>query len=190
MPNAQTSYSKMAMRLHWVIAILIISLLCGGLLMGKIPAEQQGLKIAVYNWHKTLGLLVLVLSVFRIYWRLTHKPPAQIAGVKKWEEKLAGLVHFFFYAFMIAMPLVGWGIASTARYPSRLFNAMPLPRLPFLGDLENRKEVHHFFEETHEILAFMAIALILLHVFAAIKHQRAGKAVLARMIPAMGKKDA
>lgn len=156
--------------------------------MGKLPSDGSGLKPAIYNWHKTLGLLVLVLSVFRIYWRLTHKPPAQVAGVKKWEEKLAGLVHFFFYAFMIVMPLVGWGISSTSRYPSRLFNALPLPKLPFLGDLENRKEVHHFFEETHEILAFIAIALILLHVVAAIKHQRGGKAVLARMIPAMGKK--
>lgn len=184
----QTSYSKMAVRLHWAIAILIIGLLCIGLLMGSLP-NGGSLKSAVYNWHKTLGLLVLVLSLFRLYWRLTHKPPAQVGGVKAWEEKLAGTVHWFFYGFMIVMPFVGWGISSTSRYPSRLFNAIPLPRLPILSSVENRKEVHHFFEETHEILAYIAIALIVLHIAAAIKHQLGGKAVLTRMIPAMKKDD-
>ncbi|PHR60196.1 MAG: cytochrome B [Robiginitomaculum sp.] len=179
------SYDKIAVRLHWCIAILIIGLLAGGLLMGYIPNDNTSLRFAVYNWHKTLGLLVLVLTLFRLYWRLTHKPPAQVDGVKAWEEKIAGLVHAIFYGFMIVMPLVGWAIISTSRFPSRLMNMFPLPKLPMLSGAENAKQLHQVFEKTHEVLAYLAIALIVLHVGAAIKHQLGGKPILARMIPAM-----
>ncbi len=184
-----TTYTKTAIRLHWAIAILIICLLVVGLLMGKIPNENLSLKLMVFNWHKTLGLLVLVLSVVRLVWRLTHKPPALPSEITGLPKLLAKAVHVFFYVFMIAMPLIGWGIVSTSRFPSKLFNAIPLPELPFWQhlDKEPKHDVHEFFENAHEKLAYIAIALILLHVAAAIKHHRAGKDILARMMPSLGK---
>lgn len=187
--SAQTSYTKVAIRLHWVIAFLIIALLAGGKLMGFIPNDNATLKFMVYNWHKTIGLLILVLSIFRIYWRLTHKPPALSSEITGFPKLASKAVHMFFYVFMIAMPLIGWAIISTSRFPSKLFNAVHLPKLPILSGIEGdeRKAIHGLFEEAHEILAYIAMALIVLHVAAAIKHHMSGNDILARMLPSLAK---
>jgi len=188
--STQANYTKMAVRLHWLIAILIIALLAGGKLMGFISNDNLTLKLMVYNWHKTIGLLILVLSIFRIYWRLTHKPPALPSEITGFPRFLSNAVHTFFYFFMIAMPLAGWAIISTSRFPSKLFNALPLPKLPVLSGIQGdeRKALHGLFEEAHEILAYIAIALIILHVAAAIKHHKSGNDILARMLPSLRKK--
>ena len=182
-----TTYTRTAIRLHWVIAILILTMLAGGFLMGYIPKENTSLRVLVFNWHKTIGLLILVLSLFRLFWRLGNKPPAAPSDLKSWEKQVTKLTHFLFYTFMIVMPLVGWAIISTSRFPSKLFNALHLPKLPILSAYtgDERAHVHGFFEETHKIIAFIAIALIVLHVLAALKHHRAGQDVLVRMMPGL-----
>lgn len=179
------TYDRTARRLHWIIAILIIFMLIGGKLMGFIPKEETSLRVMVYGWHKTFGITILVLSVLRLVWRLRHKAPALPEHRPSWEKLAAKFTHIAFYVFMIAMPMIGWAITSTSRYPSKIFQVIPLPSLPGLGDLgEKRGDVHHFFEDAHEKLAYLAIALIVLHVGAALKHHYKDKDdVLARMIP-------
>lgn len=185
------TYDRTARWLHWTIAILIIFMLVGGLLMEKIPRDQTSLRITVYGWHKTFGIIILVLSIFRLLWRLGHKPPALPAAMKTWERLAAKGTHIGFYGFMILMPLIGWGITSTSRYPSKIFQTIPLPSLPGLGDLgEKRSDIHKLFENAHEKLAYLAIALIILHVGAALKHHYKDKDdVLTRMLPSLRKKS-
>lgn len=188
--TATNTYTRMAIRLHWVIAVLIICLLIGGTLMGYIPKDNSTLRAMVYNWHKTIGMLILALSIFRLVWRLTHKPPALPSDITGLPKLISKITHIFFYVFMIAMPLIGWSIISTSRFPSKLFNAFPMPELPFWQDLakEPKHDVHEFFENAHEKLAYIAVALILLHVFAAIKHHKAGGDIMVRMIPSLKSK--
>jgi cytochrome b561 len=189
--STQNSYHRVSRLLHWTLAILIVGMLAIGLLMGNIPNANLGFKVMVYNWHKTIGLLILTLSVFRLIWRLTHKPPALPAAMKSWEKLVTRVVHSAFYAFMIVMPLVGWSIISTSKFPSKFFNsALTIPKLPFWHDMtaEAQKGAHEFFEETHEIMAFLAIALIALHVAAALKHHFVAKDdVLVQMMPSLRK---
>lgn len=189
MVSANT-YTKTAIRLHWVIAALIVFMLAGGFLMEFLPDDNLALTVMVFNWHKTIGMLILLLSVLRLVWRLTHKPPALDASIKSWEALLSKAVHVLFYGFMIGMPLIGWAIISTSRFPSKLFNVVPLAKLPILRDYtgDARARINDLFEEIHEIFAFMAIALILLHIIAAIKHHRADGVFMARMMPSINKK--
>jgi cytochrome b561 len=184
---AQNTYSRTARWLHWAIALMIIFMLIGGKLMGNIPSENTTLKFTVYGWHKTFGMIILALSLIRLFWRLGHKPPPLPSEMKPWEKMAAHGTHIAFYIFMIVMPLIGWGITSTSRFPSKIFQVVPLPALPGLGDLgEKRAEMHEFFENAHEKLAYLAMALIVLHVGAALKHHYMDKDdVLARMIPRM-----
>ena len=157
--------------------------------MDKIPKDQTSLRIALYGWHKTFGITILALSVFRLFWRLGHKPPPLPQHMPVWEKLAAKFTHVFFYLFMIGMPLIGWAMTSTSRYPSKIFQVIPLPPLPGLGGLgDTRADVNDFFGNAHEKLAYLAIALIVLHVGAALKHHFKDKDdVLAHMMPKLRK---
>lgn len=181
------SYNKTAIWLHWSIGGLIVLLLTVGFLMGYIPKDNLSMRVTVFNWHKTIGLLILALSVARLLWKLTHKAPAPLPGLKAWEKVAARAVHTLFYVIMIGMPLAGWAIISTSRFPSYFFNwtKMRIPELPFWSGLDKAAKLNKnaFFEEIHEVMAFAAIALILLHVISALKHHKAGRDILVRMMP-------
>ncbi len=129
-----STYTKTARWLHWAVAVLIALMLGGGFLMEFMPEDNLSLTVMVFNWHKTFGLLILVLSVLRLVWRLTHKPPPLPPEITGFAKLISKAVHILFYVFMIGMPLIGWAIISTSRFPSKLFNALPLPKLPILRD--------------------------------------------------------
>ncbi len=189
---AQDTYTRTARWLHWIIAGLIVTMLAYGFLMVEIPKENTSLRVLVFNGHKTVGMLILVLSLARIFWRLGHKPPPLPPGIKLWQHRASKFVHLFFYVFMIVMPLIGWAIISTSRFPSKLFNIIPLPKLPILRNYkgDERAELHDLLESVHEKLAYLAIALILLHVIAALKHHRSDGVFLSRMTLPRAKKKA
>ncbi len=71
--NTVNQYGFIAKLLHWVMAILLISLLALGLYMTSLPISYQKLKL--YGWHKEYGLLVLGLVTIRIVWRLLNVVP-------------------------------------------------------------------------------------------------------------------
>jgi len=181
----ENTYTRMARWLHWVIAGLIVFMLAGGFLMRFVPEDNFSLTVLVYNWHKTIGLFILVLSIGRLVWRLSHKPPPLPTGIPGLAKLASKLVHVFFYVFMIGMPLIGWAIISTSRFPSKLFNAVPLAKLPVLrgytGDA--RDNINGLFGDVHEVMAYIAIALIVLHIAAALKHHCEDGVFLRRMLP-------
>ncbi|MBA2934998.1 cytochrome b [Sphingomonas sp. CGMCC 1.13654] len=168
-------YTRVAIVLHWTIAVLVIinltiGLLHESLLRGAIPL------------HKSIGMLVLILSLVRLGWRFTHRPPPLPATVKKWEKGLAHAVHWLLYALMILIPLSGWVFtsASPKRHPLEFFGLFPLPMFPVAQD----KEVSHMVAERHEQLAYLMIALLVLHICAALKHRFVDRdGTVARMLP-------
>lgn len=178
------TYSRVAITFHWAIAILIISLVIFGMLMTK---EWMPNRFAIYQWHKSFGILVLILSLGRLIWRMMNPPPTLPDGMKGWEVFAAKLTHIGFYVLMIGMPLLGWAMISASKLPiqNELFYLIPLPDLPGISAseaLENR------FKFLHETGAKMIVLLFILHVGGALKHhfiERDG--VLARMIPALRK---
>lgn len=107
-------YTRVAVLLHWAIAAFIIfNLLTGFFMEGwKPPLRFIGLML-----HVSTGFTVLLLTVVRIVWRLTHEPPAYPAGMKPWERHTAHLAHFVLYAAMVLMPVTGWGILSAHAPP-------------------------------------------------------------------------
>ena len=180
--NDTGRYTRVAIALHWAIAVTIIALMAFGVLMTK---EWMPQRFAIYQWHKSFGITVLVLSVLRLGWRLAHPPPALPEGMKRWEISAAKLTHVGFYALMIGMPLLGWAMTSASRLPieNQLFYLIPLPDLPGVpvGDV-----VEGRFKRAHEIGGYIIFALLILHVGGALKHHFVEKdGVLARMIPAL-----
>ncbi len=177
-------YSTVAIVLHWLIALAIVALLVIGIVMTSLPPSTTMFKL--FQLHKSLGITVLALSVLRLAWRLTHRPPPLPADTKKWEAFAAHATHWLFYALMIGMPLTGWAMvsASPMNLPTVLYGVVPLPHLPVLGTLENKKPVEDAFRAVHDTGAWVVIALLALHVGAALMHQFIRRdEVLHRMLP-------
>jgi cytochrome b561 len=174
-------YDPVAVALHWAIALAIILMIPIGFFMEDFPIS---IRFETYNLHKSIGLTVLALSLFRLIWRLLNPPPALPVGMKPHERLLAHTAHWFLYFLMVAMPLSGWLMVSAEKkYPTVFFWLGEAPFLPMPKGMDP-KATHEFFYYTHEYLAFGAIALIVLHVAAALKHHYLDKdTTLTRMLP-------
>jgi cytochrome b561 len=178
-------YNTVAMLLHWLMAFTIIGLIIVGFVMGDLPRGDP-LKFQLYQLHKSTGLTILALAVIRILWRLAHRPPALPASMQPWERFAASATHLAFYVLMLAVPLTGWAIASTSSsgVPTMWFGLFEVPALPGLPDGDNIEEIHEAAEDAHDLLAKLTIALLLLHVGAALKHHFWNRdGVLKRMLP-------
>lgn len=157
---AQQRYSSGAVLLHWVIALALAFQIALGFAM---PKNESG--FALFQLHKSVGITILLLSLARLAWRLTHRPPPAVEG--GFTGFLAKSVHVLLYVFMIGAPLTGWAIVSTSpiSVPTMFWGVIPWPHLPL------PKSLNDMFAETHEILAAVALALIALHVIGALRHQ-------------------
>ena len=178
-PLAQSTsrYTRGAIAFHWTLAIALIGLLASGALM---TTEGVPNRFDIYPWHKSFGIAVLFLSFGRLYWRLRHRPPPLPADTPAWQKTVSHTTHWLFYILMIGMPLLGWAMvsASPLPIPTVLFDLIPWPHLPLpKGEAEVT-----FWKTTHEIGGKLFLALLLLHIGAALKHQFVDKdGLLSRM---------
>lgn len=183
-------YTTVAIILHWLIAAMLVSLIAVGWWMEDLGEAARAGEIsfdftrAVYNWHKTAGILVLILSLARLGWRFTHPVPALPSGMKPWEKLAAKVTHIGFYVAMIGIPLIGWAMVSHSSLPTRLFNVegFNLPGLP----VPDSELLHEVLESAHGAGAWVIIVLLALHAGAALKHHVLDRdGVLNRMVPGL-----
>jgi cytochrome b561 len=160
-------YDIIAITLHWVMAFCILLMLGSGLSFDNIPMSQS-FKFYLYQWHKSLGLLLLAAVFLRIGWRLFHKPPAEPSQISKRDQKLALLGHWALYAAMIAMPFAGWAMVSSSPYglPTYIFGLFEWPHLPVTGN----DTIHTLAKQAHYYGGWGFIGLIAVHTGAVIKH--------------------
>lgn len=182
-------YTTVAIVLHWVIAAAIAFQLIGGKWMVSAGAAATGSVFTVFQIHKTVGLTILALTLARIIWRLANPAPALPEGMNRFERLAASVTHVGFYAFLIAVPLSGWAMASVSPtgVPTffLLLESLPFAHLPLLGDagLTERHTAEAFLKSVHDNLALAMGLLIALHIAAALKHQFIAKDnLIARMI--------
>lgn len=179
--NTLENYGSVSKFFHWLIGLLVIGMIIAGLIMHDI--EPAALKFKVYNWHKSIGFLLIWLVAIRLVWRFYNVQPRML-GLKKWEINLAKITHFFLYVCIFLMPLSGWIMSSADTYPDPLVYGIDLPQI-----VAPDKEVKHLFHEVHEYTAWALIGLITLHFAGAMKHHFVNKdRTLLRMLPFTGKK--
>ncbi len=171
-------YTRTAMALHWLLALLIVGNLVLGLYMSGLSFSMTRLKL--YNWHKWAGIVILTLSAARLVWRLTHRPPAAPA-MPAWQHRAAQGTHLLLYILFFAVPLAGWAYSSSAGFPVVVFGVLPLPDWVGVD-----RELAAALKLLHKALAMGLAALVVLHVAAALKHQFVDRdGLLQRMRPAL-----
>jgi cytochrome b561 len=179
MEAARSTYSRGAIAFHWTIGVLMILNVLGGLFHDAVPREMIGL---VMGLHKATGILILLLTVGRLVWRLTHRPPPLADTVKGWEKGLAHATHWAFYLLMFALPITGWLMVSAGerKYPFSFYGLFDIPYLPVVQD----KVASHTYGDRHELLGYVVAALIVLHIAAALKHHLFDRDnTVVRMLP-------
>ena len=181
-------YNSVAMIIHWLTALTVIGLLIIGNIMADLPKEQMALKFMLFQWHKTFGICVLLLTLFRLAWRLTHKPPTLPEEMPGWEKRVAHVTHWLFYLLLVSVPLLGWAAvsASPRNIPTFLFGVIPWPHISMLADMDvdQKKAIVETFEDLHGTVAYVMAGLIVLHIGAALRHRVLLKdKVVQRMLP-------
>ena len=175
--NTDQTFGWLAKTFHWLMAFMIIVLLCVGLYMADL--EPSADKWKLYGIHKATGLVVLFLGLSRLFWRLANPVPRPNPSLPHWQNKAADLVHYALYALMILIPTAGFLMSYLGNYPIDFYGFFTIPALG-----HENKEWGDFFEDTHSILAFTLIGLLCAHIGAALYHHFFIKdSILRRMLP-------
>lgn len=177
MAEPRNRYSTVSLTLHWLIAALVVTQI--GLIAAH-EATDGPISREFVNLHKSVGLSILVLTLVRLGWRIANPAIPLPDAMPRWQKLLARTTHVLFYVLLIAMPLVGWSASSAAGREIVWFGLFNWPLLPIGGG----REMAGNLMDIHELAAKFLIALVVLHIIGALKHQFVDRDnVLHRMIP-------
>ena len=167
-------YTPLQIALHWLVALGIVALLALGLYMVGLPRGLP-LKSVLLNLHKSLGLTVFLLVLIRIAARAARSAPP-LPPMRPWQRAAARTTQGLLYVGMVAMPVTGYLGSSFNRYGTR-FWGIPLQQWGW-----DDAHLRELFFGLHEFIAWVMIALIVLHLLGALKHQLIDRDnLLARM---------
>ena len=177
--SSSDGWSRSQRWLHWVVAGLVVAAFGIGLVMVALPLTQLLAKILAYQVHKTLGLLVPPLVVWRLVLRARRGRPPEDPGIPAWQRRAATVGHAVLYGLLMVVPLLGYLSASTApgQIETTLFLLIPVPHL--LGPDE---AAFNLLRNTHQLLAWTLVILAAGHAGVALLHHWRGRETLAQML--------
>jgi cytochrome b561 len=175
-------YTLVQRLLHWLIAIVVFGLLAAGFLIwaagghdGLVKLLGDDLTNQLYGYHKSFGILLLILMVLRVLLRFGSPPPAYNPPLSTPERMLGSTVHLLLYLLLIAMPIVGWLATAAGGFPVQFFG-IELPG--FIGkDPEFAEELF----DLHGVIAAVVAGLLVLHIGAGLKHWKLKDGIMRRI---------
>lgn len=175
--NKTEHYTRTAIFMHWLIGLGMIGMLALGLYMVNMPFSPA--KLQLYSWHKWAGMTLLILSIIRLAWRLSHPSPALPDSMGPLSRLAAHAGRWTLYILMLAIPLSGWLMSSAQGFPVVWFGVLPLPDL-----VAKNAELGNLLQNAHVILNYTLIVVLIGHIGAALQHHFIKKdTVLSRMLP-------
>lgn len=160
--NRPDTFRPFARLLHWLMSIMVLSMLFIGAGMVSTVAEKHASLVAI---HRPLGITIFVLALIRLVYRLRHPAPPLPVDLPLWQKLAAHGSHVLLYALMIGMPLIGWGMLSAGNYPVTMFAGIDLPKI-----LPSDPALFAWLREGHRYLAWLFFLTFLAHMGAALMH--------------------
>ena len=174
--SSENRWGGIAKTLHWLMAVGILGNGILALIMDGMPRGMS--KLNTFAVHKSIGLTVLALLVLRVCWRLLDRKPAD-EPMPRWQRGVAHATHGVLYLLMLAIPLSGWLYNSAHGYPLQWFKWFNLP-----GLVEKNDALSDLAGETHEILFWVIVVVLVAHVGGALVHHVFERDnTLLRMLP-------
>lgn len=162
--STQESWGLVAITIHWLTALIVIGLFALGLWMVELNYYDDWYKQAPFI-HKSIGVLLLLLTTFRLIWRIRTHTPAHLATHKNWEKKLAHVTHVLLYALLFCLMVSGYLISTADGRGVSVFGWFEVPA--FIYGLEHQEDIAG---EVHFYLAVTVITIASVHALAALKH--------------------
>lgn len=171
------AYTRTAISLHWLMALLVFVTFPVGLVMHEMALSPN--KLRMMSYHKWLGVTVFILVMLRLVWRAMHKPAPLEIAMPQWQRMAAQAVHVLLYILLFAIPLSGWLMSSAKGFQTVYLGMLPLPDL-----LAKDKVLGDVLGAFHEVLNVTLLVLVVSHIAAALKHHFIDHdSTLVRMIP-------
>ena len=171
------NYPGTSKLLHWLVAACVLTTAPVAIAMTRV--SKGPIQDILYNFHKSLGVLILILMILRIINRLAVGALTAAPEIEPWQQTVSSVVHTSFYVLLIAMPIVGYIANSAYGAPLSFFGLFELPQLVS----KNEALATQLFT-IHRWVGWLVILLVLIHVSAALYHHLIrGDSVLKRMLP-------
>lgn len=175
--NSNSHYGLISKLLHWTIAALILGLVWLGAYMVELSYFDKWYNQSL-SLHKSFGLLVLALAGVYFAWKLVSPSPTGLTAAPRWQRLSARLVHAGLMLLMVAIPVSGYLISTSAGKPVAFFGLFDVP-----APARNNREIRDLAITLHYYFAYGIVLLVVAHAGAAVKHQLFDKdGTLARMI--------
>ena len=182
MASAVARYTRSAILLHWLTALLVIVTFPLGIYVHELAFSP--FKLQLVSYHKWIGVTIFLLTVVRLVWRALHRPPPLPGTIPVWQQRAAHGLHHLLYLLLLFIPVSGWLMSSAKGVPVVYFGLVQLPDL-----VGKDKELGDMLQEIHEALNLGMLLLVIMHIAAAFKHQFLDKdSLMLRMSP-FGQRD-
>lgn len=180
--NTSSRYGVVTKTLHWVIFLLIVKQFALAAAMLNTPSDEtmfgfaQG---ALYEWHKSIGLIVLVVAVLRYLWRRATPLPDWAPNLSNGEQRAIHLIERVLYVCMFLMPISGFVFVMAGGFGVKLFDVWKLP-----NPIGEHKALADVAQVTHEGTAIVLVLALLAHWILIVQHHRAhNDRYVRRMLP-------
>lgn len=175
--DTKSQYGIISRLIHWLTAVCVYCLFGVGLWMVDLTYYSEWYKTAPH-WHKSIGIILLVVTIFRLAWKYLTPSPQEITTQSTFEKTGAKVGHTLIYLLLITIVISGYLISTADNRAIEVFEWFSVPSL---GELINNQE--DIAGEIHFYAAWSLVVLSVLHALAALKHHFIDKdATLVRMI--------
>nr|WP_319947206.1 cytochrome b [uncultured Shimia sp.] len=149
---------------HWFIGFGMIGMLAFGIYLEKFAPDGPD-KGALIGTHKAIGVLLLILGVWRVGYRLYKGFMADAAPMPAWQSLSAKIVHWILLVSVLAMPLTGVFGSYFGGRATSVFGVFTIP-----AAMEPSKAIAGVMFNMHGAFAMLTIVCLVLHVVGALKH--------------------
>ena len=170
-------YPATSKLLHWLVAVCVLTTAPVAIAMTRVSKGPT--QDILYNFHKSLGVLILILMILRLINRLAVGAPVADPAIEPWQKAVSSAVHTSLYVLLLAMPVVGYVANSAYGASTPFFGLFNLPMI-----VEKNDALAPQLFALHRWVGFLVILLVLMHIGAALYHTFIRHDdVLKRMLP-------